>query len=664
MAALNQVLRFFMVAVTIIVVAVPEGLPMAIFIALGLGMRKIREDNNLVRKMVATETIGSATVICSDKTGTLTKNRMAVTEMYFGGKAYSYGELAAVKDASSFELLATSIIANSTAEIEYLDSDVRYIGNATEAALLHWLSQVGRDYRGVRNSIAIHDRISFSTDRKMMSSITGCDVCAECPACAIADVAETESAIAAKQDGCRMVFTKGAPEKIFDVCTNALINGKKQAISECHEQLHQIVDQMARRAVRPLAIAYKVATRQELGQGSDILKNTEQDLTLLAIVGINDEIREDVPYAIKACREAGIEVKMITGDHPLTAQAVAQKIGMMGENDIALTEEEFDAMTDEQILEMLPQLRILSRAKPVEGKKRLVELLQQSGHVVAVTGDGVNDVPALKTADVGLAMGMKGTEVAKEASDIILTDDNFGSIVRAVHWGRTLYENLQKFLQFQLTVNLSALGIAFISPIVGTLFPNAGFSIQPLTVLQYLWINLIMDTLAAIAFGLEPPRKEAMNQPPRNPKEPFLTSNMLLNIVIMGTYFIGLLLLVQATDLLGLNQYQAQVSPETFALMKASLVFNAYVFFQVFQMFNARSVTPGKSAFSNITKSRSFFYVMGFVVLMQILLIQFGGKALNTTNLPFSVWLRILALGASAIAIGELLRFLQRKFAR
>ena len=261
-------------------------------------------------------------------------------------------------------------------------------------------------------------------------------------------------------------------------------------------------------------------------------------------------------------------------------------------------------------------------------------------------------------------MGMKGTDVAKEASDIVLTDDNFGSILRAVHWGRTLYENLQKFLQFQLSINLSALGIALVSPIVGTLFPNSGFQIQPLTVLQYLWINLIMDTLAAIAFGLEPPRLETMTQPPKNTKEPFLTKIMLSNILVLGIYFIGLILVVQSTDILGLNKFKGLVSDERFALMNASLVFNCYIWFSIFHMFNARSVMAGKSAFANITRSRSFFLIMGFVIVMQVALVQFGGAALNTAPLPLSVWLRVVLLGASAVIVGEVLRLAQRMLAR
>jgi len=652
---INSVLRFFMVAVTIIVVAVPEGLPMAIFIALGLGMRKIREDNNLVRKMVAAETIGSATVICTDKTGTLTKNQMAVGEIFFQGQHFPGNKISSLKDMSGFDLLSMGCAVNSTAEVEHLNNHVRFVGNPTEGAILAWLEEQGVNYQELRRQMPIHNRICFTADRKIMTSMTGNDDCGECVSCPIETLGIDVSSVLTQRDGCRMVFTKGAPEKVLPLCTHLYADGNQVPISHRQNEIDKIITEMAQKAVRPLAICFRIHSRDE-----NIAEDMEKNLTLLAIMGLTDAVREDVPVAVQACEVAGIDVKMITGDHPLTAHAVAKEIGMLKEGDVELTGEEFAQITDKEALELLPRLRIISRAKPVESKARLVGLLQEQGHVVAVTGDGTNDAPALKKADVGISMGLKGTDVAKEASDIVLTDDNFGSIIRAVHWGRTLYENLQKFLQFQLTVNLSALGVAFVSPIVATLFPDAGFQIQPLTVLQYLWINLIMDTLAAIAFGLEPPRSETMRQPPKNPKEPFLTKVMLSNIIVMGIYFIMLILLVQATDLLGLSRYRGTVSEERFALMSASVVFNCYVWFQIFHMFNARSVMAGKSAFTNITKSRSFFLIMGIVIIMQISLVQFGGSTLNTTSLPFSIWIKIVLLGTSAVVVGELLRFIQR----
>lgn len=658
--AVKDVLKYFMVAVTIIVVAVPEGLPMAIFIALGLGMRKIREDNNLVRKMVAAETVGSATVICTDKTGTLTKNQMEVAEVYFRGRHVTGQEILSLKDMPGFDLLSIGCAANSTAEVEHTNGQVRFIGNPTEGALLAWLEKQGVNYQEVRSRMPVHSRVCFTADRKMMTSITGNDACPECLPCPLADVGVDVSSISTRREGCRMIFTKGAPEKVLPLCTHVYVDEQtRRPMAESRVEIERTVERMAEQSIRPLALCYRAHDRQDVPTGEDAARHTERNLTLLAIVGMMDPVREDVPGAIRACERAGIEVKMITGDHPLTAHAIAQRIGMLQPGDVELTGEEFAARSDAEIRKVLPRLRIISRALP-ENKAQLVGLLQEQEQVVAVTGDGTNDAPALKKADVGISMGLKSTDVAKEASDIVLTDDNFGSIIRAVHWGRTLYENLQKFLQFQLTVNLSALGVAFVSPIVATLFPDAGFQIQPLTVLQYLWINLIMDTLAAIAFGLEPPRPEALEQPPKNPKEPFLTKIMLSNIIVLGTYFIALILLVQATDLLGLSQFKDR---EDFALMSASLVFNCYVWFQIFHMFNARSVLAGKSAFNNITRSRSFFAIMAFVILMQMALIQFGGAALNTAPLPLLVWVKIILLGASAVVVGEVLRFCQRLFA-
>lgn len=607
--AVQTVMQYFMVAVTIIVVAVPEGLPLAIVIALGLGMRKIREDNNLVRKMVATETVGSATVICSDKTGTLTLNRMSVVETAF----------APSRDADAQKaLVALACAVNSTAEIERRDGREVPAGNPTECALLLWLRGQGTDYAELRAKTPVLDRLAFSADRKRMSTLVN------------------------GGDG-PILLSKGAPERIFERC------------KDVPESVRVSVDAMASKAIRALALAWK-----PMPKGTETISETDESgLTLLGVVGLSDPVRDDVPAAVAQCGEAGIDVKMVTGDHPATAHAVAEKIGMLRADDLEMTGTTFETTPDEQLQSLLPRLRVIARAKP-QTKVRLVELLQRRGEVVAMTGDGTNDAPALRKADVGISMGLRGTDVAKQASDIVLTDDNFGSILKAVHWGRTLYENLQKFVQFQLTVNLSALGIAFVSPIVATLFPGAGFEVQPLTVLQYLWINLIMDTLAAIAFGLEPPRKETLAMLPKKHDEPFLTKTMLQNICVLGFYFIALILAVEAFDLLGLGAWKDKLDTSRYELMKASVVFNCYVWFQIFHMFNARSVRRGASAFANITKSRSFFAIMGFVAAVQFALVQFGGPALHTAPLPLSVWLKILGLGITAVFVGELLRSFQR----
>lgn len=609
LASVKTVMQFFMVAVTIIVVAVPEGLPLAIVIALGLGMRKIREDNNLVRKMVATETIGSATVICSDKTGTLTLNKMAVLSVDYE------------KDTDNVlaeKLLTLVGTVNSTAELEHTDKGDRFAGNPTEGAVLAALKAKKINYKEFRAKYKIIDRINFSADLKMMATLV-------------------------KYGDDSLLLVKGAPERVFDKCVSV------------SDDIKNVVVDQASKAIRSLAFAYK-----KLPAGTNrISEGIDSGLTLLAIVGLADPIRDDVPVAVAQCAKAGIDVKMVTGDHPLTAHAIAEKIGMLRPGDIEMTGDEFAAESDESLIGKLASLRVIARAKPAT-KVRLVELLQRKGEVVAMTGDGTNDAPALRKADVGISMGLRGTDVAKQASDIVLTDDNFGSILKAVHWGRTLYENLQKFVQFQLTVNLSALGIAFVSPIVATLFPNAGFEIQPLTVLQYLWINLIMDTLAAIAFGLEPPRGETLMMKPKSSDEPFLTKTMLMNIVVLGVFFIALILAVEAFDLLGLAAYADKVSPAEFALMKSSVVFNCYVWFQIFHMFNARSVQPGASAFGNLLKSRSFFAIMAFVAIVQFAMVQLGGAVLNTTALPIVVWVKILCLGATAVVVGEILRVIQR----
>jgi Ca2+-transporting ATPase len=389
----------------------------------------------------------------------------------------------------------------------------------------------------------------------------------------------------------------------------------------------------------------------------------DDGLTLQALAGIVDPVRADVPAAVATAHRAGIDVKMVTGDSPATARAVATRAGVWSDDAVLLTGEQFEAMSNDELRALAPRLKVLARSEPMQ-KKRLVEILQSLGHVVAVTGDGTNDAPALRTADVGISMGLRGTDVAKEASDIVLVDDNFGSIVRAVHWGRTLYENIQKFLQFQLSINLSALTIAFVSPLLalGTsllarsglqLLPGADFREMPLTILQLLWINLIMDTLAALALSLEPKRDELMNDRPKRRTESFVTHNMLSNILIMSTWFIAVTLFMQATGwYLGADRTDArQVS---------SVVFTSYVFMQVFNLFNARSVRPDKSAFTGLRQSTTFWAVVVLIIAIQVGLTQFGGATFSTAPLPPLVWLRILALGLATVAVGEASRAFRR----
>jgi Ca2+-transporting ATPase len=638
----SPLLHYFMLAVTIIVVAVPEGLPMAITISLALSMRKIRQDNNLVRKMIATETIGSANIICSDKTGTLTLNRMSVDRIYLHGQLYnrgSDGQAINLADHPAFEQMALISACNSTAHLEEKSGELKFVGNHTEGALLKWLKDQDVAYEDIRERVPVIERIEFTSERKMMSSVVS-------------------------QNGQQLVLSKGAPERIIACCTQIEVdNGRVEPIEKHRGALDECLDEMTGLAMRPLALAYKSVNEGDSCKTEEI----EDGLTLLALVGISDPVRPDVPAAVETCKQADIEVKMVTGDHEKTARVVAERIGILDDDSIVKTGEQFEAMSDNEIIEVNPRLRVLARFNPLQ-KERLVRLLQSLGEVVAVTGDGTNDAPALKTADVGISMGRRGTDIAKEASDIVLVDDNFGSIVRAVHWGRTLYENVQKFLQFQLTINLSALAIAFLSPLLAMgialladkgihILPHADFRELPLTILQLLWINLIMDTLAALGLSLEPRRDELMKEPPKRRGESFITRSMTENILVMGVYFILVTLVMQATGwYLG-----ADASDAT---QVGSVLFTTYVFMQIFNLFNARSVRPDRSAFAGVLASRNFQMVLGLIVVVQILLTQFGGATFNTSPLPLSIWIKILLIGASALLLGELYRFVRRRLAK
>jgi P-type Ca2+ transporter type 2C len=633
----SPLLSYFMLAVTIIVVAVPEGLPMAITISLALSSQNIRKDNNLVRKMIATETIGSANVICSDKTGTLTLNRMSVDRIYLHKQTYDRSsDLQALdlKKHSAFEKLAMIAACNSfdTSNLVSQNGDVKFVGNTTECALLKWLKDIGVTYETLRAQHPWEERIAFTNERKMMSTVV-------------------------KHDGQRIVLSKGAPERVMDRCTMIeLDNGVIEPIANHRANLDQVLEGMSSLAMRTLAFAYKHQSQE--GEEHD------SDLVLLALFGISDPPRPDVPAAVETCKHAGIDIMMITGDQKGTARAIAERIGIWQSGDVALEGADFTKMSDEELLKQMPKLRIVSRADPFI-KARIVSLLQKLGKVVAMTGDGVNDAIALRDADVGIAMGLRGTDVAKEASDIVLIDDNFGSIVRAVHWGRTLYENVQKFLQFQLTINLSALAIAFFSPLLAmgletlkgygiVLLPNANFSELPLTILQLLWINLIMDTLAALALSLEPRRDELMSEPPKRRNESFITRSMAENILLMSVYVIAIILFMQGTG------WYLGADP-TNSSQVHSVLFTSFVFLQVFNLFNARSVKPGRSVFTKLLQSRNFLLVMSMIIVIQIMLTQFGGEAFKTAPLPLNVWINIILVGLSALVLGEAFRFVRRR---
>lgn len=622
---IDQFVRYFIVAVTIVVVAVPEGLPMAVNLSLAYSMRKITADKNLVRKMAATETIGSANVICSDKTGTLTQNRMTVAHLYLVGQRITGSELIQLKDHRLSELLHLSAAVNSTAHL-ILDAagKLQPEGNSTEGALLTWVTINGADYKALRDKAVSKRRIPFNAEIKRMTSYI-------------------------EHNGNAFVLTKGAPERVLPLCSNIETMAGPEPIGSHLAKVQSELNFMTGQAMRTLALAYR-----DVPPGGDAGPDLESNMTLLALIGISDPMRTDVPEAIRIAREAGIDIKMVTGDNPDTARVLAKELGLLSEDSLVLEADDFNKLKDEDVVGILPRLRVLARARPGD-KLRLVSLLQSIRQVVAVTGDGTNDALALKKADVGLAMGLSGTEVAKEASDIVLLDDNFRSIVRAVHWGRALYENIQKFIQFQLTINVSALLTAFLSPLLNlVLTPLFGIRLLdvPLTVTQLLWVNLIMDTLAVLALVTEPPSPDIMKRPPIGRTEPFITRLMWQNIIGMGVYFTVVLLLLQATNFLGADKND----PRQFSAM----IFTTYVFFQIFNEFNCRSLGPTRSGLADIRHSRNFLAVVLFIVIVQVLLTQFGGVVFSSAPLPLDLWARILLLTSTAFIFAEGLKVFRR----
>lgn len=590
----SRILGHFMVAVTLIVVAVPEGLPMAVTLSLAMSMRRMLLTNNLVRKMHATETMGAATVICTDKTGTLTMNQMRVAEALF-------------RDDSS--LVYESISLNSTAFLDFSAGGVpKALGNPTEAALLLWLYEKGEDYLEIRKSAVVESQLTFSTERKYMATL------ANSPAL-----------------GKRVLYVKGAPEIVAGKCKDVpeYIPGK-------------LLD-FQNRAMRTLGFAY---CEIDPSDSRSIEEMTSGGLNFLGAVAISDPVRSDVPAAVMKCRDAGIDVKIVTGDTPATATEIGRQIGILGrdDNDISkyvITGSDFAALSDEDAYNIVKDLRIMCRARPGD-KQRLVELLQKRGEVVAVTGDGTNDAPALNHAHVGLSMG-SGTSVAKEASDITLLDDSFNSIATAVMWGRSLYQNIQRFIIFQLTINLTAMIIV----LLGTLLGHE----LPLTVTQMLWVNLIMDTFAAGALASLPPEERVMKLPPRDSAAFIITRSMSVNIIFTGLLFVVSLLWL----ILQMGGESGEISR-----YNLSMFFTIFVMLQFWNMFNAKSFNSAGSAFRGLIKSPGFLLVSLLIIVGQILIVQFGGDVFRTVPLKFWDWAMIIAGTSVVLWIGELIRFLKK----
>lgn len=607
------VLKYFMMAVTLIVMAVPEGLPMAITLSLALNMRRMLKSNNLVRKLHACETMGAVTVICTDKTGTLTQNKMQVSAL----------ELKQGDEA----LLDTAIALNSTAEL----NDGKPIGNPTESALLLWLDAQGKDYEELRKQVNVLKQLPFSTERKMMATL-------------------------AEVDGETYLFVKGAPEIVMKKC---IIEDRMLKLTA--EEL----DEWQHKAMRTLAFAYKkveasIMRTSRTSTAEVVALLDTNDLQLQAIAAIADPIRPDVPAAVQECRHAGIEVKVVTGDTAATALEIGKQIGVFEDepenigadgsmtslDQQMITGEQWEALSDEEAYERAKDIRVMSRARPTD-KQRLVAMLQKRGEVVAVTGDGTNDAPALHYAHVGLSLG-SGTSVAKEASDMTLLDDSFKSIANAVMWGRSLYRNLQRFLFFQLVVNVAALLLVLGGSVIGTE--------MPLTVTQILWVNLIMDTFAALALASLPPSHEVMKEKPRK------ASDFIINKSIgFGILFCGIVFFLVMFALLVYCERRGKGGVDVHEL---TMFFTTFVMIQFWNLFNAKALMSHHTAFRHFLKDKGMILVLVLVLVGQWIIVTFGGEMFRTTPLSLHEWLLIIGSTSVVLWVGELWRAFKRMIAK
>lgn len=624
----GYILQYFMVAVTLVVVAVPEGLPMSVTLSLALSMRRMLKMNNLVRKMHACETMGATTVICTDKTGTLTQNQMQIYETNFYGLQNNE-----ISDNIISKLIFEGIAANSTAFLDKLEgSKSTVIGNPTEGALLLWLDKNHIDYLDYRENAEVEEQIPFSTERKYMATIVKSSV----------------------EKGKRILYLKGAPEVIMQKSQTIQIANSLESIEAYKNRINDQLLAYQNKAMRTLGFAYKILGENE----SDIIESVaKENLTFLGIAAISDPVREDVPDAVKECTQAGIQVKIVTGDTYGTAKEIGSQIGIWDkEKDTdrnIISGIDFEALSDEEALDRVKDLKIMCRARPAD-KQRLVYLLKERGEVVAVTGDGTNDAPALNYADVGLSMG-SGTSVAKEASDITLLDDSFSSIATAVMWGRSLYRNIQRFIIFQLTINLAALLVVFLGSIFGHELP--------LTVTQMLWVNLIMDTFAAGALASLPPDPNVMKDRPRMNDSFIITPLMAKLIIFAGLSCVALLLsmMVYFKAPEHLDTIFHYINPEFRQDYFLSYFFTVFVMFQFWNLFNAKAFLTKKSAFAGINKSFGFELVALIILVGQFIIVTFGGEVFRTMPLIWQDWLIIIGGTSIVLWVGELLRFIKRK---
>lgn len=602
---LSYMLNTVMIAVTLVVVAVPEGLPMSVTLSLAFSMKKLMNENTLPRTMHACETMGAASVICTDKTGTLTQNKMQVADM----------QLSDIQD----NVLAEMIAANSTANLDFADqNNVKPVGNPTEGALLLWLHGKGVNYLTIRENVRIIDRLPFSTENKYMATVV-------------------KSAALDK----KMLYVKGAPEILIEL---------SDLTPDAKNAYYQRLSEFQGKAYRTLALAYTESDGNVFANGR---LNCDK-LHFAGIFAISDPIRHDVPAAVKSCIDAGIQVKIVTGDTPLTAKEIGRQIGLLDGNDddtvSVMTGSDFMAMSDDELRPKIHSLKILSRAKPND-KERLVKLLKSEDYVVAATGDGTNDAPALNAADVGLSMG-DGTAVAKEASDMTIQDNSFSTISNAVMWGRSLYKNIQRFIMFQMTINVVACLIVLIGAFIGTE--------SPLTVTQMLWVNLIMDTFAAIALASLPPSSEVMKEKPRRVTDFIISKPMMKNIFGLGGFFtvllLAILIIMQHADIASMANFLSFQFGEYNGLSdyELSLFFTLFVMLQFWNMFNAKAFMTGKSAFHNLRDCRGFLLIAAVIFIGQIFIVEVGGQMFNVCHLALTDWITIILVTMPVLIVGEI----------
>lgn len=638
----SYLLNTIMIAVTVIVVAVPEGLPMSVTLSLALSMKRMLSTNNLVRKMHACETMGAATVICTDKTGTLTQNQMQIYQTNFWGLRSQEN-----MESELGNLIKEGIAVNSTAYLDLTDpTKVKVLGNPTEGALLLWLKGMNEDYLSLREGATIIEQLTFSTERKYMATIVNSPLLQK-----------------------KVLYVKGAPEIVLSNCSDVLTETGKVPATERKASIDEQLLQYQNQAMRTLGFAYQILDNDQPCFKDGKLLN--KDLTFVGIVAISDPVREDVPEAVKRCLQAGIEVKIVTGDTPGTAREIGRQIGLWQSTDTEqnqITGAEFAALSDDELLNRIMDIKIVSRARPMD-KERLVKLLQRKDQVVAVTGDGTNDAPALNAAQVGLSMG-DGTTVAKEASAITILDNSFHSITRAVMWGRSLYQNIQKFILFQMTINVAACLIVLIGSFLGTE--------SPLTVTQMLWVNLIMDTFAALALASLPPSEKVMLEKPRKVSDFIINKWMAGRIIGVGVLFVillfGLLQYFKHEDIHSLADFDIAIFfsnffnftevPNGLSVYELSLFFTIFVMLQFWNMFNAKAFVSYKSAFSELSSCKGFLSVALIIVLGQVVIVSIGGKMFSVEPLQTADWIRIIVATSLVLWIGEIQRLVMRIITR